>query len=71
MPSALPLLYTFRKRKIQRRYSINPVQQLVQEKSTSQTHKTGPNDINITMGKTTIVNEKYTVSSLLKQNTGT
>lgn len=45
-------------------YSINPVQQVVQEKSTSQTYKTGPKDINITFGKTTIVNEKYTVSPL-------
>ncbi len=46
-------------------YNINPIQQVVHEKSSEQIYKTGPkNDVSITTGETTIVNEKYAISPL-------
>ena len=45
-------------------YSINPIQQVIHEKSINQKTQTGPNDVSITMGKTIIVNERYSVSPL-------
>lgn len=44
-------------------YNINPIQQVIEEKSLEQTYKTGPNSVSITTGESNVVNEKYSIFS--------